>query len=93
MVDPDDIADDIGKPLLRFVVSCLRFLLHLGWDWGVEVIGWSVGWCFFRVISLGTFPKENWDEQERASFSTSLTVEITGLGLIAGLIYLLVKMV
>jgi hypothetical protein len=93
MIDLDDVADDVGKPLVRFVISCLRFLLYLGWDWGVETIGWSVGWCFYRAISLGTFPKEKWEEQDNATLSTVLTVEFTGLGIIASLIYLLVKLV
>ena len=89
----DDIADDFAKPILKLVILCLRGLLFLGWDFCVETVGWTIGWWFYRAITLGKFPTEKWEEQENAPLILALSIEFTGLGILAGLIYLLTKLV
>jgi len=49
-----ELEDIILKPL----AMCLRFLLWLGWDLFIHTIGWSIGWSFFRIITIGHFPTQ-----------------------------------
>ena len=83
---------DFAKPIVKLVIFCLRGLLYLGWDFCVETIGWTIGWWFYRAVTFGKFPTEKWEEQDNVPLILALSVEFTGLGILAGLIYLLTQL-
>jgi hypothetical protein len=76
MIEPEDI---ILKPL----AMCLRFLLWLGWDLLIQTIGWSIGWSFFRIITIGHFPTQAINELENTNQYLATFIELTGLGILA----------
>lgn len=83
----DDLFDDgLLKGLIRVFVGLLRFLHFLGWHCLIDGIGWRIGWGFYRLITFGGWPKEGLSDHEAAGFGTLLVVDLTGLGLLAGLI-------
>ena len=82
-----DLDDAISAP--RSIVSAvLRALWWLAWDFGVEAIGWSIGWAFYRLATAGRFPRERLGHQDEASGGTAFLVETTGLGILALAIWL-----
>lgn len=81
MVDLDD--------MLRPMLWVARALWWLAWDFMVQTIGWSIGWCIWRGLTFGRFPEADLKEMERASFWVSVLVELTGLAALGGVIVLL----
>ena len=75
--------------LLRPVLWIARALLWVGWDLLFRTVGWSVGWLFWRAITLGRFPDAGIKDVDETSFGHSLLVEFTGLALLAGLVVFL----
>jgi len=65
------------------LVAILRVLWWLGWDFMFCTVGWSIGWCFFRVITFGRFPAEALGELGEAPWIVAVLVELTGLALLA----------
>jgi hypothetical protein len=65
------------------VVAILRMLWWLGWDFAFCTIGWSIGWCFFRVLTFGRFPAEALGELDDAPWIVAVLVETSGLALLA----------
>lgn len=65
-----------------FLVGVLRLLWWLAWELMVETIGWTIGWFFWRMVSLGRFPAEGLGEQEAAPWTTHLALQVTGLALL-----------
>lgn len=65
------------------LVAVLRVLWWLGWDFAFCTIGWSIGWCFFRVITLGRFPAEALGELDDAPWIVVALVDTVGLTLLA----------
>ena len=84
MIDIDDVIT-VPRSILAAV---LRALWWLAWDFGVETIGWSIGWGFYRGVSAGRFPRERLGEQDEASVGVALLVQVTGLLLLALAIWL-----
>jgi hypothetical protein len=82
-----DLDDAIGFPR-AFLAAVLRGLWWLAWDFGVETIGWSIGWGFYRLATGGRFPRERLGEQDEASSGVAVFVEVTGLVLLALAIWL-----
>lgn len=70
------MVDELLEIGLRPVFAVLRYLF---WEVLFEVAGWCVGWTFFRIISLGTWPRQGILDQDRAGLWTALAVEVTGL--------------
>lgn len=68
---------DLSK-LLRPVYWLLKFCLHLIWDVGVELIAWSVGWGFLRLISFGRYPSCDWSDQAKVPVSQAIYIELLG---------------
>ena len=73
-----DLDDVITVPR-SIVAAVLRALWWLAWDFGVETIGWSIGWGSWRLLSAGRFPRERLGEQDEAPGGVALLVEATGL--------------
>jgi len=85
----DELAEGAFRPILKLLLMILRGLSFVAWELLVEYVGWSIGWAFYRVVTFGKFPSSGWRELENASTPLALFVEFTGLGLLAGSIYLL----
>ena len=82
-----DLDDVITVPR-SIIAAVLRALWWLAWDFGVETIGWSIGWGVFRLASAGRCPRERLGEQDEAAGGTALLVETTGLLVLALAIWL-----
>lgn len=82
-----DLDDAITVPR-SIIAAVLRALWWLAWDFGVETIGWSIGWGVFRLASAGRYPRERLGEQDEAAGGTALLVETTGLLVLALAIWL-----
>lgn len=83
MLDPTDWID-LPKNL---VLGVLRALWWLGWDFIIQTVGWSIGWCVLRVLTLGHYPRERLGDLAGASWVTSLWVELVGLAVLATTIW------
>jgi hypothetical protein len=66
-----------------------RALWWLGWELMVETVGWSIGWLVWRGLTLGRFPAAGFKELDEASGWVAIFVELTGLAVLAGLIWVL----
>lgn len=83
-----DLPDVISLPK-TLVLWILRALWWLGWEFGVQTVGRSVGWSFCRAITFGYFPAEQLSELDEANPLIAFCIELLGLALIAFAIYLL----
>ena len=52
-----ELDDAIAAPR-SIIAAVLRALWWLAWDFGVETIGWSIGWGVCRLVTAGRFPHE-----------------------------------
>ncbi|WP_460050930.1 hypothetical protein [Sessilibacter sp. MAH2] len=84
--------EDLFDAPLRLILNILRFFYCLAWELGVETIGWIIGWVFYRLITLGYFPVEGWREQDKCSWPKALLIEFTGIGILAGAIYAVTRL-
>lgn len=80
---------DLSSGLTRLVLSLLRGFWWLAWDFAVQTIGWTIGWLFWRVVTVGRFPREALGDIDEAPWFTRLIVDLTGLAVIAAGIWLL----
>ncbi|MGH1540536.1 MAG: hypothetical protein ACRBHB_08950 [Arenicella sp.] len=85
----EDVADGLLKPVLKLILLLLRGLQFLAWDLFIESIGWTIGWYFYRIVTLGRYPAEGRSEQDETYWAKALFIEATGLLVLAGLIALL----
>ena len=85
----EELVEGIFRPIVKLILLVLRFLQFLAWDLLVTHVGWSIGWFFYRTITLGHFPNEGLDDLDNCSWGKALIVELTGLGLLASAIMLL----
>lgn len=83
MIDPTDWFD-IPKSI---VLAVLRALWWLAWDLCVQTVGWSIGWCVLRVLTLGRYPRERLGGLDDARTGTAWAVEIVGLAMLATVIW------
>lgn len=83
-----DLDDAIGLPR-AMLVAVLRALWWLAWDFGVESVGWAIGWGFYRLVTGGRFPRERLGEQDEGSAGVVLFVEVTGLVILALAIWMI----
>jgi hypothetical protein len=79
LIDPTDWFDTPKSILL----GVLRVLWWLAWDFCVQTVGWSIGWCVLRVLTLGRFPEERLGGVDEAGTYTAFVVEVVGLGVLA----------
>ena len=82
----DELIEVAARPLAKLVYLLARSLLWLGWDMLVQTVGWSIGWCIFRVVTLGNYPEERLTEVDDAHWVTALFVELTGLAFLGAVI-------
>jgi hypothetical protein len=75
-----DIAEYLLRPFATALLWVLRALLWLGWELMFSTIGWSVGWCVIRVISLGRLPSVSIRDEEHYDLLPRILVELVGLG-------------
>ena len=83
-----DLPDWLDAPR-GLVLGVLRFLWWLAWEVCVQTVGWSVGWCALRVVTLGRYPQERFGGVDDAETGTAFLVEIVGLVVLAVGIWLL----
>ena len=76
MIDPTDWFDTPKSILL----AVLRVLWWLAWDVCVQTVGWSIGWCVLRVLTLGRYPAERLGGVD-AAFVERLTRLVQAAGL------------
>lgn len=79
MIDPTDWFDTPKSILL----AVLRVLWWLAWDVCVQTVGWSIGRCVLRVLTLGRYPEERLGGVDEASSGTAIVVELVGLVVLA----------
>ena len=79
MLDLTNWLDAPRSLLLGF----LRLLWWFAWEFWVETVGWTVGWCVLRTLSLGRFPQVRWRDLDEAGFAQALFVQLVGLGSLA----------
>lgn len=75
--------------LIRPVLWVVRALWWLGWEFMVRTVGWSIGWAVWRTLTLGRFPDTGFRDLDETSDWASILVELTGLAVLAGVIWLL----
>ena len=81
--------DAFVRPILSSVLAVARVLLWLGWDFGFQIVGWSIGWVVCRIITFGKFPHVGFGDVEQMEFWVALLVEIIGLLVLALAVLLL----
>ena len=79
MIDPTDWFDTPKSTLL----AVLRALWWLAWDFCIQTVGWSIGWCVLRMLTLGRYPEERVGGVDGAETGTAILVEIVGLVVLA----------
>jgi hypothetical protein len=79
LIDPADWFDTPKS----IVLAILRVLWWLAWDFCIQTVGWSIGWCVLRLLSLGRYPEERLGGVDGAAPGTAVLVEIIGLGVLA----------
>ena len=77
-----DVPDWLDAPR-GLVIGVLRFLWWLAWDVCVQTVGWSIGRCVLRVLTLGRYPEERLGGVDEASSGTAIVVELVGLVVLA----------
>jgi ABC-type phosphate transport system permease subunit len=77
LIDPTDWFDTPKG----IVLGLLRALWWLAWEICVQTVGWSMGWCVLRLLTLGHYPEERLGGVDDASTGTAFLVE--GVGLVA----------
>ena len=83
-----DLSNLLDAPR-SLVLGFLRLLWWFAWEFWVETVGWAIGWCVLRTLTLGRFPGEGLGEMNQASLPKALLVELVGLGTLALLIWAL----
>ena len=84
-----EVVDTLLRPILSSVLAVARAVLWLGWDFGFQIVGWSIGWVVCRIITFGKFPHVGFGEVEEMDFWVALLVEIIGLLVLALAVFLL----
>ena len=79
LIDPTDWFDTPKS----IVLGVLRVLWWLAWDLCVQTVGWSIGWCVLRVLTLGRYPEERLGGVDEAVPHTAFVVEVVGLAVLA----------
>lgn len=86
----DDILDFLFKPIIVVTRWIFQVVLLAVFEFFHEYIGWVVGWCFWRLLTFGKYPKEGIWYDDKASLLTNIIVSFTGFILIAAGITLLI---
>lgn len=86
----DDLISLLLKPLLLVLLWLFRVVFFIVVEVVHGYITWAVGWCFYRLLSLGRYPKVGVWQDDRASIATALLVSLSGAVLIALLIMVLI---
>jgi len=76
---------DLPELPLRALGWLLRALLWLAWEGLFNTVGWYVGWCVCRTLSLGYFPHYGLRDEDKVSWPMRLVVELLGLGTLTAL--------
>ena len=87
LIDPTDWFDTPKS----IVLGVMRTLWWLAWDFCIQTVGWSVGWCVLRVLTLGHYPGERLGGVDEAGAGTAILVEVVGLVVLAAGIRVLAR--
>jgi hypothetical protein len=79
MIDLDDLPI---RPIVSVVVAIFRFLVWLWSEFLFDTLGWRIGWCVCRVLSLGNLPKVGFANEYEASTATRIAVELIGIAVL-----------
>jgi hypothetical protein len=82
-----DVFELLVRPLAVAVLWVLRALLWLGWDLMFSTIGWCIGWCMCRAVTLGRWPGVGINEEDDYDLLPRIVVELVGLLALAALIW------
>ncbi|MEM9304415.1 MAG: hypothetical protein AAGE01_20055 [Pseudomonadota bacterium] len=77
----------------RFFLAVLRVLKFLAWDLCFEYVGWTIGWCFLRLITLGRYPTQRLGGVDQAPWHVALFVELLGLAILGALVLAMTGMI
>lgn len=83
------VTEGILKAGFRIILIILRVIYFISWELFVEYVGWVVGWCICRVMTIGHYPKYKINSNEDEPLLTVLVVNGIGIFVIAGSIALL----
>ncbi|WP_395669230.1 hypothetical protein [Rhodoferax sp.] len=87
-----DLIDLLLRPFAVATLWLLRALLWFGLELMFSTIGWGIGWCVCRVLTLGRLPSVGIKDEERYDFLPRVAVELVGLASLALLIWGLAAM-
>jgi hypothetical protein len=74
-----DLDDLPIRPIASVIVGIFRLLVWLWSEFLFDTLGWRIGWCVCRVLSLGKLPKAGFTQEYEASTATRITVELLGI--------------
>lgn len=80
----DDLPDGLMRPVIQVLGATLRGVWYIFAEILGELVLWSIGWCFCRVISWGRYPKQGLTQAAEASVATELVVITAGLIVLVG---------
>jgi len=84
-----EIGETFLRPVVSFALAILRALLWVGWDFGFQIVGWSIGWLVCRALTLGKFPAAAFNEVDNVDFWVALFIEIVGLAVLSAVIFVI----
>ena len=77
-----DLDDLPFRPIASVIVGICRFLVWLWSEFLFDTLGWRIGWCVCRVLSLGKLPEAGFTREYEASTATRITVELLGIAVL-----------
>ncbi|KZN61743.1 hypothetical protein [Pseudoalteromonas luteoviolacea] len=84
-----ELFEGLFYTVARVVLGILRLLHFLAWHIGFSTVGWSIGWYFYRSLSIGFFPRESLDDEESCHWFKALVIELSGLMILISVIKVL----
>lgn len=75
----EEIIEGPIKFVARILLLIFRGIIWLTWEMMCERLLWYLGWPAVRTVTLGTFPKESFNETDKATLLVHLTVAFIGL--------------
>ena len=92
-MDTDNVFEPLVRPVLALLHWFFRSLLYIACELGLRVIGWSVGWYLWRLLTFGHFPSAGLRDEALTSRRISVPVELSGLLALAWLAFGLFSLV
>lgn len=78
-MDHDDLP---FRAIASVIVGVFRFLVWLWSEFLFDTLGWRIGWCVCRALSLGNLPEVGFRCEKDASTAARITVELLGIAVL-----------